>query len=789
MRLKAFKEACCRGEGLSAATVTFLLVAALCSRESKAQIVPFVGATEGSTEQEIPGDRGFHTAEELTDVLEDGQLSEDPEAAGPDTKIDQGPPEGFISFDLPVADEQGGATVSGWAGSLQYESERRVVLSEQVVIRRRDLKIQADRIELDLDTEKLTAEGNVILDQGPRRVSSERLDFDLGSETGSFHQAQAFVAPDFYFSGSEITKVGPETYTVTDGVFTSCSDEVPDWSFKLARAQVTVDGYARVHNARMRIKKLPVLYTPYMLWPVKSSRTSGLLVPKFGYNELRGSYVGLAYYQVLGDSYDTTFLADLYGEEYYGFGNEFRYRPSVNTDGFFRGYVIRDPIADEDRWKVSWRHTTEDLLGGMRAVVSYTDFSDFEFFRDFEREFNDITIRRLYSTAFLSGSWGSHSLNIQVDDRQTFIREGTVIRQRQQPEVEYRIRSLKLGRTPLYLGLLSSGSFLSVERTGTLDEQYGRVDLFPRLTLPIRSAPWISTSLTAGGRATWYGDSVSQDGSEFTGESLTRFFPTASADVVGPSFSRVYDAKVGRFAKFKHLIEPRWRYSFVDDFDDQELVPLFDEIDNLKPSNIGGFSLVQRLLAKPEDEEVDGGSREIMSFELGQSYSLDDTQPFETASDGTTTQKSPISARLRFNPSATTNVQARASYSAFFKQLRSTSFSGGFEAGRHRFGATWFTRYNAEAGEKTSNQVRLFTGIELWKNRLRLDTQINYDVLRDFLQQQRHMLSYTSQCFSVQLEFRDFESNRRKERDYRISVNLKNVGTFLDFASGERETF
>ena len=43
----------------------------------------------------------------------------------------------------------------------------------------------------------------------------------------------------------------------------------------MREARVQVDGYAHVHGATMRAKKLPVLYTPYLLWPVKSERSSG----------------------------------------------------------------------------------------------------------------------------------------------------------------------------------------------------------------------------------------------------------------------------------------------------------------------------------------------------------------------------------------------------------------------------------------------------------------------------------------------------------------------------------
>ena len=48
----------------------------------------------------------------------------------------------------------------------------------------------------------------------------------------------------------------------------------------MSSAEIEVEGYARVKNARLRVKKLPVFYWPYMIWPAKTERTSGLLVPE-----------------------------------------------------------------------------------------------------------------------------------------------------------------------------------------------------------------------------------------------------------------------------------------------------------------------------------------------------------------------------------------------------------------------------------------------------------------------------------------------------------------------------
>ena len=146
----------------------------------------------------------------------------------------------------------------------------------------------------------------------------------------------------------------------------------------------------------------------------------------------------------------------------------------------------------------------------MRGVVQYQDYSDFNFFRDFERDFDRNTLRFIDSRAFVTGNWGPHLLNLLLDDRETFVNlQSDTLVQRRLPELEYRLRSTQIGKTPFYLELDSSLDYLDiVAARAATRAQYGRFDLFPQLTLPVRTFPWLYLSVTGGERLTWYGDTL-----------------------------------------------------------------------------------------------------------------------------------------------------------------------------------------------------------------------------------------------------------------------------------------
>ena len=712
-----------------------------------------------------------------------GEPAVPPPVPEPDPMADQ------IEFNLKFPAEEGGGSASGSAGNLEYVRDNYAVLTGDVKIKYQDVDLRADRAEIDLLTKIVTATGHVIVDQGPRRMAGDTLEYDLDTKTGNLTNATAHVAQDYFFTGKEIAKISETEYSVKDGIFTSCSQETPDWSFRLSSAVVEVDGYARVHHASMRAKKLPIFYTPYILWPVKSDRTSGFLIPNIGYSERRGASLGLAWFQALGRSYDTTVHLDLYSEEFLGIGNDFRYRPTEGTRGQFIAFAVRDPeeLVDEEwRWKMEWNHETTDLPAGMRGVISYLDFSDFNFFRDFERDFDRNTLRFIDSRAFATGNWGPHLLNILVNSRETFVGSGEEdirVEQRRLPEVEYRLRSTRLGSLPLYGQFLGSVGYLDLVRPNAYAGTYGRVDAFPQLTLPIRSVPWFNLSLTAGERITWYGDSLNATATGFDGEALTRLIPFGNSEIVGPSFSRVFNGGFG-FDKLKHLIEPRWTYTYLGEIDDRAEVPLFDEVDNFRSTNQGRFALVNRVLAKPKGE---GSAREVFLFELAQRYSFDDEQPLQRSNDGLVrSSEGPLEALVRLNPTARTSVKFEANYSTVFSGLASTELSGELGLGNNTFvGVTWFTSFQPETNTTQNNQLRVGGSLGLFKN-IRVEGQVNYDFELQLLQQQRWILHLNQQCYGIRLEWRDFRAGvgpRTRDKDFRFSLSLKNVGTFLDLTS------
>ncbi len=428
-----------------------------------------------------------------------------------------------------VSEGTGGKTLEIAAGPGSIIGKDELVLKEYVDIKYGDTRLQADFVRYVPSTKDVTALGNVIFDQGTSRLSAEKLTYNLDTETGVFYSARGYAEPSYYFEAQRVEKISKDEMVLRDATFTACTQPVPYWSFKIGHGLVRQDDYAYLHNLRFKVGHAVVFYTPYLVWPVKSDRASGLLFPEFGFSRRSGTILSNALYWAIRRNMDATFYLDYMSLAGYGNGLEYRYVPSENGRGYLTGYFIRDQVAKQehapdvptDRWIVNYGHN-QSFGDGWHLVANANFISDFNYYRDFERDLRLSTIPQAVSNLFVTRTWGFYSLNLTGERREQLInvaidptlngpffatKEETINRWIE-PKVELRGRRQRLGDTPFFMTLESSADYFD---KGTPDTQYGRVDLFPVLSSQLSPVPWLDVNASAGYRDTYYTKSQRSD--------------------------------------------------------------------------------------------------------------------------------------------------------------------------------------------------------------------------------------------------------------------------------------
>jgi len=642
-----------------------------------------------------------------------------------------------------------------------------------------DIKIHCDKVELNSETMDLTASGNVVLDQGPRRFTADELHYNLKTKTGDFTNATGQVDPFYYFTGKKVIKLDETHFKLEKATFTSCQPEPrPPWRFGISKALIEEEGYGHFHGLTIQTKGVPIFYLPYLLWPVKTQRTTGLLVPTFGYSNRRGFYLGNALYIAAGRSWDTTVYLDLYSQGWLGLGSGWRWAPRQDAAGDAMLYTVRDKDTGKWEWKIDGKHAQDSVLG-FHLQAQIHDLSDVDFFREYEHSFNQNTLRSLYSYVYLTKTSGPYSLNLRADRRITYL-SSTDVTMVQLPEVELRVRPNRVGRTSLYWSLISSLNLFAVDRGPNLSKTYGRVDAYPQLSYTLPGPAWLTVTPRVAVRGTYYTTQYNETQTEFVDKGIDRSFFEGGIDIVGPSVSRVFEKEKGRFLKLKHLIEPRLEYRYVSDPGHIKLIPRFDEVDQTLVTNRLRLTLSNRLYGR---ERKSQSARELGSFDLFTDYSFGD--PLTVSPDRKQVSRlGAVGGVLRATPSNSVMVEARAQFIPLFHNLSTTSLTASYRQRAFMTNLTWYQGFNTITGETNSSQVRAALALRNPGSRWNVALHVAYDVKQDRFQQQRIVFRYGGSCWGVTVEYRDLAFTSNTNRDIRIALDLKGLGKLLEIKTG-----
>lgn len=757
----------------------------------------------------------------------------------PSTALEPGCPAAFARVSL-----EGGVDLC--ARSIRESADRSYEAEGDVTITLEPdgTRVQADHIRV---TGKLAVgEGNVLIVWQRNRIAGTRLEYDLESGDGTIDDATGQFVPEssagraeFFFTARRVIKQGEDRVRLESAVISTCTQPTPYWSIAISRADVRLEHYARMRNVRFRAKKLPVVYLPYFLWPVKSDRAAGLLFPDFGSTLNRGNVYRQSLFLPLGESADLTLTGEYYTRAGFGGGGRFRAKPNPAGELDVGGFYIDDQVSGVPRWKYSYQQT-QTFLNGFRMVADINQISDFAFYNDYESSINLVSSPTILGRLEFSRNGDWTSVNVRELRREQLFSDGTSLVQQTLPEIEWRGRSRRLGRSPLYFTYEASVASIQ-QRSTRIDADYRRGDLFPTLSAPFSPLPWLDINPSVNVRMTHWTQSQtpplnSVDPIDVVDEGLSRFVAGGGVEIVGPKLFRIVERPGGKFSKrYKHTIEPRVSYAHQQTFDRSSEILVYDEVDRLIGSvDQMTYGLRSRLFAQrprsrppaPVDDgerilvpDVSGGpvreaseapsspsesaqslqpateppppqeSVEIASLEIAQARSFErDLSLADLDRDGTneaTSRRSAVSINGRVNPLPNVSLDLRTSYNILYDRIANLSLSGAYRSDAFRGSFSLVSTPGLAAGTSDSTQMRLATGATLWDGRVRFDVEGTYNPSPPAgerkIPEQVWRLEYYLQCCGFLAEYlrRDFTGAER--RDFRFTIDLRGIGKLIDW--------
>ncbi len=290
-------------------------------------------------------------------------------------------------------------TVILLSDDMTVTGEGLVTLDGNLQVLQQDAVITASRGTYDRNNATIDLEDDIRIRQPGLLLTGTIAHINRQAATSELHEA-SYLLHEIAARGNASVIVytdADDVVTIDNGVFTRC--EPGDNSWLVVGDTIRLDrqsGRGTARNVTLRVRDVPVLYLPWVSFPINDARMTGLLAPVIGSTRDGGLDLAVPYYLNLAPHYDATLTPRIQSERGVQLGVELRHRGRATQQVLDMQYLPNDDLYDPalrnvpasdsppvpDRWLLNY-----DFYGmlwrGWSASADYAAVSDNDYFQDF----------------------------------------------------------------------------------------------------------------------------------------------------------------------------------------------------------------------------------------------------------------------------------------------------------------------------------------------------------------------------------------------------------------------
>ena len=523
------------------------------------------------------------------------------------------------------------------------------VMSGGVLLRRDDKLAGAETARYDPETKALHLEGGVRYEDPGTQIISTSAEFGYVTGRIRFEGAEFSMGSSNSRGAAEAIEINQNGLLTLEGVeYTTCPPGSEDWLMQGKSIELdTGRGVGTAKGMKLKFKGVPILYAPYLSFPIGDARKSGILTPEIGSSGRSGSEIRVPWYWNIAPNYDATITPRLLTNRGMQIATEFRYLTERNSGTVAADYLPSDDITNQARHQFSFEHRT--LFGnGWRNQINLREVSDSQYYEDLGGSLSMSSITHLNRNIRFDYYSPNFSMLAQVQDYQTI--DDLLLQDPAMDKEPYRRvpQVLIHGNWKMPFGLRFGIDSELVNFDRDVGATGWRANVSPKIDLPIARPGWFVTPAIEFDY-TSYELKDTQPGVDDTPE---RSIPISSLDM-GLILERAF-VNSNRI----QTIEPRLLYVNIP-FRNQNGLPVFDTIspdinlvqlyrknrylgvDRIGDTEQLSFGITSRIL------DVSSG-RELMSATIGQTRYYSDRMVTLPGASTATSETSDYIAQLRF---------------------------------------------------------------------------------------------------------------------------------------------
>jgi LPS-assembly protein len=521
------------------------------------------------------------------------------------------------------------------------KEEKKISGTGGIVMSQRGVQVQADAGTVNTETKDGEVSGNVVMSTSEGLITAQSGTVNLDNETADFKDAQFTIEPGGYeMTAGRALKLSEFEFELDDSSATTCQceDGAKPWELLSDRCHITKEGYAHTYGTTVKFEGLPIFYSPWLAFPVKTERASGLLTPTSGGTSQDGFRWRQPLFLVLDDSTDLTITPFIDTSSRMGssagFRTKFSSQSDIDTRLYYsdesrRGSSLRgvdvtgmsDPTIDTHRfggyYKQNWAPDPKDLDIPIQFVADGHFTSD----NLMVREIQDPDVG-LFNSQFLSSVAvvrGIAFSEINAEARTEY----TQMLQTPQEAQPQRLPELSLsnsqtfrpfGFNPYGVKIVASGAATATNFDRDIGGAGWRYITRPKVAVPFHLSNYVSGQFAAELSQINY-----QLNDTFMGEGIQELDSSNSftVPIVGfglkTGIERAYQIEEDswlpqlvalgatgndlRLTKIKHTIEPFVNYTYVPDVTQSDL-PQFDQNDSNRHRSVYSYGFTTRLMGR-----------------------------------------------------------------------------------------------------------------------------------------------------------------------------------------------